>query len=93
MAISKEEVKKLAELSRISIEDKEVDLLSKDMESILGFVSKLKEVKTEDTEKKDIIFGKPREDENPHKSGLYTEDLIRQAPDKEKGYVKVKKVL
>ena len=34
-----------------------------------------------------------REDEEPHVSGMYTEDILAAAPDQEDGYVKVKAIL
>jgi Asp-tRNA(Asn)/Glu-tRNA(Gln) amidotransferase C subunit len=34
-----------------------------------------------------------REDENPHETGKYTESIIKNAPEKEGNYVKVRKIL
>src|SRR3989344_7015318 len=42
--IGPKDVKKLAELARIELEVKEEKKLSKDLESILGYIDKLKEV-------------------------------------------------
>jgi len=34
-----------------------------------------------------------REDESPHESGLYTDDIVAQFPDKKDNYLKVKKIM
>ena len=39
------------------------------------------------------IFNVFREDEPVIKPGEYTENLLKQAPDKERGFIKVKKIL
>ena len=46
MPIDKNQVKKVAKLSRISLEDNKIDSLSKDLDSILTFVEKLNELDT-----------------------------------------------
>ena len=34
-----------------------------------------------------------REDEKPHKSGVYTKKILSEAPEREGDYIKVKKIL
>jgi len=89
------EIEKLAELARIGLSEEEKQKLLKDAEDILAFVSQVQEVKTDDSAEARV--GVPhnvlREDENPHESGIYTEALLAQAPDTEKRYVKVKRIL
>ena len=48
MPIDKNQVKKVAKLSRISLEDNKIDSLSKDLDSILTFVEKLNELDTKE---------------------------------------------
>ena len=50
MALSKDDVRKLALLARLEISDEEVDRLAPQLESILGFVAKLSELDTRDVE-------------------------------------------
>jgi aspartyl-tRNA(Asn)/glutamyl-tRNA(Gln) amidotransferase subunit C len=47
MALSKETVKYVADLSRIELKEQELERLSKQLESILGFIDKLKELDVE----------------------------------------------
>ena len=46
MSIDKNQVKKVAKLSRISLDDKRLDSISKDLALILSFVEQLKKVDT-----------------------------------------------
>jgi len=81
--INKKEIKKLSQLARIKIGEKETKSLQKDLEKILDFVSKLKEVEivasTSDVDAKNVM----REDKETHKTEEYAL----------KEYIKVKKVL
>ncbi len=98
MAITKEDVKKLAALARIKLSPEEEESLVKDMGNILGYVEQIKEVTgTLDTSDKNATKEKiknvMREDANPHESGIHTEALLSEAPQREGPYVKVKKIL
>ncbi|MFP4168329.1 MAG: Asp-tRNA(Asn)/Glu-tRNA(Gln) amidotransferase subunit GatC [Desulfonatronovibrionaceae bacterium] len=46
MAISKDEVRSVAELARLQLEEKKLDQFAKQMDSILEYVHKLEEVDT-----------------------------------------------
>jgi len=88
------DIKKLASLARIKISEDEGKGFIKDMESILSYVSEIGEVDTggvnpETLELKNVF----REDTNPYKEGIFTEDILNEAPKTEKGYIKVKKIL
>lgn len=92
--ISKEEIEKLAELSRIEVTEDEKKKLINDIESILGYVSEIQEVATtEPVSEVGDLRNVMREDGEPHESGLYTKDIMKEVPKKEKGYLKVKKIL
>lgn len=96
MAVSKNEVKKLGQLSRIGIKKEEVESIQGDLEKILGFVSKLKELpvpKGDDLGAVKIPTNNVREDVSDLKGGEYTRKLLEQAPNVEEGFIKVKKVL
>lgn len=91
--ISKEEVKKIAELARLEIGEKEIDKFQKDFSSILKYVDKLKELDVSDLretafaiELKNIF----REDKGYVSDGSNRQSLIR---DEQDGYLKVKKIL
>ena len=84
-------------MSRIRISDEEKEVFQRGIISVLGFVDQIKNVAgkadmvtMQSGNKLKNIF---REDSNPHISGQFTEDLLDCVPEKENGYVKVKKIL
>ena len=94
--MDRETVEKMAKLARIDVSDKEAESLAGELGTILKYVSDLKKV---ESKKLKVESEKPatrntmREDDEAHESGLYTEDLLNSAPEKENGYIKVKKIL
>lgn len=92
--INKDEVLKLARLARIEIGEVEAETLSHEFDAILKYVGEIKNSKIENSKIKNYpISNIMREDKNPHESGIHTEKLLNEAPAKENGYVKVKKIL
>ena len=81
-------------MCRIELSDNEKEDLLTEMDSILTFVKQVQEANTEEIKPKagnlKNIF---REDENPHKSGEFTDDILNEAPKTEGKYFKVKKIL
>ena len=82
--IKKEDIKKLAELARIEVNEKETKSLAKDIEAILEYVKQVRDVSVVN------VF---REDANSHESGIYTDALLSAVPERDGQYVKVKKIL
>lgn len=95
MAISKEEITKLADLARIEVPETEVESLALEMDSILDYVKIIQDFHSDDNEMKEdsSVINVMREDQNPSESGGFTEDILREFPNKENGYLKVKKIL
>ena len=93
--IKREDVEKLAKLVRIKIDKKEAEKLTKDLESIVGYVSRIKEVSVSPGDEPSIgkLYNVMREDKDPHESGVYSERLLNEVPQREDKYVKVKKIL
>jgi aspartyl-tRNA(Asn)/glutamyl-tRNA(Gln) amidotransferase subunit C len=93
--ISKNEVKDLADLARINLSPEEEKSLHADLESILEYISKLKDVDLKTIEHQDLGLVKNvmRLDENPHEAGAHTEDLLAQASGREGDFFVVKKIL
>ncbi len=93
--INREDIKKLADLARINIEDSELDTLVKDMDSILGFVGQVSSVVGGNETGIELgqVYNVFREDENPNNSGEYTKELLTEAPQTQRGFIKVKKIL
>jgi len=83
------DIKHIAELSRISLTDKELEKFTPQMKTILESVTVLQDVDTSNVQpmKKRIGFDDLRED--IAKDGLKQEDVIKNAPHSENGYVKV----
>ena len=87
------EIEKLAGLARIAIDDGEKQKLQQDLESILNYVSELKNAPIVDGEaKEDCVKNVMREDNEPHNSGEFTEDILAGAPDRSGDYFKVKPI-
>ena len=94
--ILKEEVKHLAKLARLGLTEKEMEKIQKDLSLILDYFNQLKEVNTEGIEPTSHpILTKPylRKDEISKQSPEKIQRLIEIAPQKEKGYIKVKLIL
>jgi aspartyl-tRNA(Asn)/glutamyl-tRNA(Gln) amidotransferase subunit C len=96
--MDKDEVKKIAELSRLDINDDELEKVAKDMGSILEYIDKIKSVEIDDQSAEARIESAGVrnvmvEDENPHAAGMNTKEVLDSAPETEKDFVKVKKIL
>lgn len=92
--IDKADIQKLARLARITISDEEIKNLQDDLKTILKYVSEIKSVSSKDVKLSiGTHYNIMREDKEPHESGIFTEDLLREAPQTERGYIKVKKIL
>lgn len=96
--ISKDDVKRLAELARIEMGEKEQEELAGEMDSILGFVSQVSGIvggflSPEQGGGKGGVVNVMREDSDPNETGFYTEKILAEMPNTEKGYLKVKKIL
>ncbi len=93
--ISTEEIKKLAGLARIEIKEEELAGLGNDMDSILEYVSQVKEISSEVEEMIELgdNFNVWREDNNLNEPGKFSKELIAEFPHREGDYLKVKKIL
>lgn len=92
--ISTKDIEHLAELARIEVGEEEAKSLAKDVEAILGYVEQVKDISTlNGAAEKEGPVNVFRENKNPHESGIFTDVLLTAAPEKEDGYVKVKKIL
>ncbi len=96
MAISADDVKKLAELSRLALSDEEVAKLQGEITSILAYVDVIQKVELPETPTDSVhldLQNVMREDANPHDAGIHTNDILAQASRREGDYLKVKKIL
>ena len=90
------DIQKLAALSRIELREEEKRSMLPDFEAILAYISEIEtvDVKAEAalpsySPLKNVM----REDGEPHESGLYTDEILREAPRQTRNYIAVKKVL
>ncbi|MDP3726164.1 MAG: Asp-tRNA(Asn)/Glu-tRNA(Gln) amidotransferase subunit GatC [bacterium] len=88
------ELQKLADLARIDIEADELKKLQKDMEAILKYVSRIEEVAVN---REDELISTTdaflREDGNPHETGVFSKEILKEVPKTKDGYVEVKKII
>lgn len=91
--MDKEQIEKLAKLSRLALKEEEKEGFLKDFNSILGYVSEINSVVAE-LPLKEVwnLRNVMREDGEPHESGLYTDATLSNAPSVQDGFVKVKQV-
>lgn len=92
--VSKDDLVKLAQMARIELTEEELSEMEGDFGSIVDYVSQIQEVVGEIEEKEaGELRNVMREDGEPHETGLYTDDLVKQFPDKQGNYLKVKKII
>lgn len=95
--VSIDEVKKLAKLSHLKLNDEELKTYQKEIEAILGYIDQLADADVEGLEPTYQVSGNKnvmREDlvdEHLYKTTL--DELMANAPDEESGQIKVKRVL
>ncbi|HEX9608735.1 MAG TPA: Asp-tRNA(Asn)/Glu-tRNA(Gln) amidotransferase subunit GatC [Candidatus Paceibacterota bacterium] len=92
--MDKTEVGKLANLARLELSLEEAESLAQEIESILGYISEIKDVATdtkgcEVTAHRNIV----REDGIPHESGIHTEAILGNVPNRERDFIKVKRII
>jgi len=92
--INKEEVKRIALLSRLDLSDDELCEMTTQLEKILAYIDELKEVSVENTEITSHVVqvGNIFRRDKPRPS-LKKEDALCNAPKKEDGFFKVPKVI
>lgn len=95
MAITREDVVHLAELSNISLAENQIEPLIKDLDNILGYISQLDELDTDNVEPTYQCFDMQnvwREDEIEEFEAK-REDLLALTRESEDNQIKVPKVL
>lgn len=94
MAVTKQEVEKLAELARLEFNENEIENLTKDMNQILHHMDKLNELDTSNVEP----LSHPIEVKNVFREdelieSIKREDALKNAPDNDDEFFKVPKVI
>ena len=94
------EVSRLAKLARLGIKEEEVNEIQQELSGVLDYVSKLQNFSVSphgDGEQflstpylpKDVV----REDVSPHLPGIFTDKILENAPEVERNFIRVKKIL
>ena len=93
--ITEEDVLNLAKLSRLHFSDDEVSEVAKEIEAILGYVEQLQNVDLADYKPTYQVTGLKNvmRPDKPFDYGVSSEELLKNAPATEKGYIKVRRVL
>ena len=94
MSIDKDTVKHISKLARISLDEKKIDNLSRDLSSIMKFIEKLNELNTDKISPLTSIINaslKSRDDEV--KDGKIRDQILKNSPDKNKEFFVVPKVI
>jgi aspartyl-tRNA(Asn)/glutamyl-tRNA(Gln) amidotransferase subunit C len=93
--ITREDVLKLARLSRLKLADDEVDRFAKELNNIVQYIEQLQAVDTsglEPTEQVTGLVNVTRPDEI-HEYGVTPEELLKNAPALEDQHIKVKRMI
>ncbi|MBI5400682.1 MAG: Asp-tRNA(Asn)/Glu-tRNA(Gln) amidotransferase subunit GatC [Candidatus Yonathbacteria bacterium] len=97
MTIELKDVEHLAGLARIAVSEDEKKILQHDLEEILAYVSQVKDADSRGTDAEERrtgdLYNVMREDSEPHNAGVFTEDILSQAPTREGNRISVKKIL
>ena len=94
MSIDKDTVKHISKLARISLNEKKISSLSKDLSSIMKFIEKLNELNTDQVAPLTSIIKaslKSREDEV--KDGKIRDQILKNSPEKNEEFFVVPKVI
>jgi len=92
---SPEDVRRLSSLSRIEIPDADLQSFAEEFDAILAYVSKLEELTLPSVSERVLpaVRNVLRDDGEPHVSGIYTEKIVEQFPERDGNYLSVKQIL
>ena len=94
MSIDKDTVKHISKLARISLDEKKINNLSKDLSSIMKFIEKLNKLNTDNIAPLTSIINaslKSRIDEV--KDGKIKDQILKNSPEKNEEFFVVPKVI
>ena len=94
MSIDKDTVKHIAKLARISLDEKKINSLSKDLSSIIEFIEKLNELNTEKTAPlTSIIDASLRSRKDEVSDDKIRDQILKNSPEKNEEFYVVPKVI
>ena len=94
MSIDKDTVKHISKLARISLDEKKIDSLSKDLTSIMKFIEKLNKINTDKiTPLASIINASLKSRKDDVKDGKIKDQILKNSPEKNDEFFVVPKVI
>lgn len=92
--ISVDQVKHVAHLARLAITEEEAEKFTKQLDAIIGFAEQLNELDTENVEPTSHVLElKNVLREDIPKPGLPREEVLKNAPEKQDGQIKVPAII
>ena len=91
-----EEIKKLAELSRIEMTEEEMLAMAGDFEPILKYVGQVQNasnLSVTSSAEDNILLNVTREDVSTNEPNSYSDKIIKEMPETQDGFLKVKQIL
>ena len=94
MSIDKDTVKHISKLARISLDEKKINNLSRDLSSIMKFIEKLSELNTDKvTPLASIINASLKSRKDEVKDGKIRDQILKNSPEKNEEFFVVPKVV
>ena len=94
MSIDKDTVKHISKLARISLDQKKVDSLSKDLTSIMRFIESLNKLNTEKSTPLTSIINASLQSRNDEVlEGKIRDQILKNSPEKNEEFYVVPKVI
>ena len=94
MSIDKDKIKHVSKLARISVDEKKIDGLAKDLSSIFKFIEQLNELDTDKVEPLSSILNEPlRSRKDEINDGKIREKILKNSPEKNEEFFVVPKVI
>jgi len=94
MSIDKDKIKHVSKLARISVDEKKIDDLTKDLSSIFKFIEQLNELNTDKIKPLSSILNEPlRSRKDEIKNGKIREKILENSPQKNEEFFVVPKVI
>ena len=94
MSIDKDKIKHVSKLARISVDEKKIDGLTKDLSSIFKFIEQLNELNTDNIEPLSSILNEPlRSRKDVVNDGKIREKILKNSPQKNEEFFVVPKVI
>jgi aspartyl-tRNA(Asn)/glutamyl-tRNA(Gln) amidotransferase subunit C len=87
------DIRALAKLARLEITDEEIQKLEREIPPILAFIETIQKASGEASQVESGLRNVMRDDDNAHESGMHTDDLLADAPEKKDGKIVVKQVI